>query len=531
MAINLGQYLIKLLEAYDVDTVFGIPGVHTAELYRGLADSPIRHVTPRHEQGAGFMADGYARVTGRPGVCLVITGPGLANIATAMLQARAGSIPMLVIAGVNDPSERPLGRLHEMPDQFAFGAQVAAASWRIGEPEHLPAAMAEAFAMFESKRPGPALIEIPLSAMEADASALPAPARPDRYLAPLPGIDGLDAAAAMLDAAENPVLIAGGGALAAAALITALAERLQAPIVPTIEARAAFPLDHPLVVPASPTLPQVRDFIDAADLVLAIGTEFGPTDYDMYATGTMIKPKQLIRIDIDPEQRHGPIAADVFLIGDAAATLKVLTDRLTTDRSGNGAEDGVARINAATRGSLSAAYKSHISVLEILRNTLPDAVLVGDSTQLIYAGNMFFAPGNSGFWFNSAVGFGTLGYALPAALGAKIGRPDHPVIALIGDGGLQFTLGELGGLRDESAPIIVLVWNNRGYGEIKTYMLDHDVKPDGVDLTPPDFALVAKAYGIAYQCLSEADLTERLGDVLRAVNDTKKPAMIEVTAG
>ncbi len=167
--ITVGQALIRLLEAYDVDTVFGIPGVHTAELYRGLAGSSIRHVTPRDEQDAGFMADGYARVSGKPGVCLLITGPGLTNAITPMAQARADSIPMLVISGVN--ARHTLGQykghLHELPDQAATMRTIALSSERLEQPGDLAELVGRAFARMKSGRPGPVHIEIPTDLMEA----------------------------------------------------------------------------------------------------------------------------------------------------------------------------------------------------------------------------------------------------------------------------------------------------------------------------------------------------------------------------
>src|SRR5262245_41863491 len=164
---TIGEALVTLLERHGVDTVFGIPGVHTVELYRGLARSKIRHVTPRHEQGAGFMADGYARASGRPGVAFVITGPGLTNTLTAMGQARADSVPMLVISGVNatDTLGKGLGHLHELPDQRGMMEKVALSSRRIERPDELAGALADAFALFAGARPGPVHIEIPTDVM------------------------------------------------------------------------------------------------------------------------------------------------------------------------------------------------------------------------------------------------------------------------------------------------------------------------------------------------------------------------------
>ncbi|KAB2956281.1 MAG: hypothetical protein F9K19_07920, partial [Rhizobiaceae bacterium] len=171
---TVGEALISLLEAHGVDTVFGIPGVHTVELYRGLAGSRIRHITPRHEQGAAFMADGYARAAGRPGVAFVITGPGLTNAITAMAQARADSSPMLVVSSVNQRATlgKGLGYLHELPDQRGLMRTVALSSERVEDPAELQAAMERAFALLTSGRPGPVHIEIPLDVMAQPAVEL-----------------------------------------------------------------------------------------------------------------------------------------------------------------------------------------------------------------------------------------------------------------------------------------------------------------------------------------------------------------------
>jgi acetolactate synthase I/II/III large subunit len=281
---TLGEALIDLLEAHGVDTVFGIPGVHTVELYRGLAGSKIRHVTPRHEQGAGFMADGYARASGKPGVAFVITGPGLTNTITAMGQARADSVPMLVISGVNATATlgKGFGHLHELPDQRGMMEKVALSSRRITKPEELPGALADAFALFASGRPGPVHIEVPTDVMTLAADGLSpklANAAP-----PAPDAELIARAAALAGKATRPVILAGGGAKSAGTALRRLAETLDAPVVLTANARGLLHA-HPLAVPASPSLKAVRKPIDAADLVIAVGTELGPTDYDMYADG------------------------------------------------------------------------------------------------------------------------------------------------------------------------------------------------------------------------------------------------------
>ncbi|MEO1066581.1 MAG: 5-guanidino-2-oxopentanoate decarboxylase [Pseudomonadota bacterium] len=493
--VSTGEYLIRLLEAYDVEYVFGIPGVHTVELYRGLETSTIRHITPRHEQGAGFMADGYARVTGKPGVCLVITGPGLSNIATAMLQARADSIPMLVLSAVNDPDRATRGDLHEMPDQSTFAQTVAVSSRTIGTPDDLDDAIAEAYRIFETARPGPVHIEVPLAVMKADCSALISDIAPKHAAKLQPSPDGIERAVDLLRAAARPLILAGGGARRAASQILALAERLNAAIVTTINARSSFPAGHPLVLSASPSLAPVRTLISEADCVLAIGTELGPTDYDMYGDSGPLAFKSLIRVDADTMQLSLNAKADLALQADAALACDALLKGLGEGEGAPSPLDlGAARM--ASSEALSTVYREHIALLEGLRDDNPDLVIVGDSTQLIYAANMGFSPGDKGYYFNSATGYGTLGYALPAGIGAGLGAPAKPVLIIIGDGGVQFTLGELGALHDYAKGVVVLVWNNDGYGEIRDFMVGRAIKPEGVDLAAPDFVQIANAYGL-----------------------------------
>ncbi|TIM85168.1 thiamine pyrophosphate-binding protein, partial [Mesorhizobium sp.] len=280
--MTVGEALITLLEAHDVDTVFGIPGVHTVELYRGLARSKIRHVTPRHEQGAGFMADGYARASGKPGVAFVITGPGLTNTITAMGQARADSVPMLVISGVNATPTlgKGLGHLHELPDQRGMMEKVALFSHRVTDADELPGVLARAFALFSSSRAGPVHIEIPTDIMVKPADGIAALLT--NVAPPEPDAAAIAEAARLCAAARRPLILAGGGAKRAEAPLKRLAERMGAPVVQTANARGLLHR-HPLGVPASPSLKAVRALMAEADLVIAAGTEFGPTDYDGYS--------------------------------------------------------------------------------------------------------------------------------------------------------------------------------------------------------------------------------------------------------
>ena len=512
---TLGQYLIGALEALGVGHVFGIPGVHNLELYRALPRSRIRHVTGRHEQGLGFMADGYARASGRPGVCFTITGPGLTNIATAMGQAHQDSIPMLVISSQNRRGESEGGRgfLHELPGQLAIAREVAGLARLISAPAELPEALAQAFRLFAAGRPRPAYIEIPRDLLASRVSGLPLPEgslrgrhRPVPAMAPAArpaagaaAAAALAAAVTALNAARRAVLLAGGGAIGAAAEVRRMAERLDAPVVMTVNGRGILPPGHPLAVPYSPSLAPVRALIAAADVVLAVGTEIGPTDYDMYGLRAFPPPSRLLRIDIDAAQTQRNAVPTVGLTGDARATLEaILAGELGAARRRSGpARAAAARARSAA--ALTRAMRAQIGFLEVIRENVPGALLVGDSTQPVYAGNLGFAAATPGSWFNSATGFGSLGYALPAATGASLGAPERPVVCLVGDGGLQFTLGELGVPRDVGAWLAIVVWNNRGYSEIRASMLAARIEPCGVEVAPPDFALLARAYGYAHQ--------------------------------
>ncbi|WP_375688576.1 5-guanidino-2-oxopentanoate decarboxylase [Pseudooceanicola sp. LIPI14-2-Ac024] len=518
---TVGEALITLLERHGVDTVFGIPGVHTAELYRGLAASPIRHVTPRHEQGAGFMADGYARVTGRPGVAFVITGPGLTNTITAMAQAREDSIPMLVISGVNARATlgRGQGCLHELPDQAGMMRTFAKDSITLMDGADLPAAIDRAFVGLATGRPGPVHLEIPTDVMTQRIDL------PDAPVAALPvvqaGAGDMAAARAMLGKARAPVILAGGGAVRAGAELTALAEALDAPVVLTANARGLLH-DHPLAVPASPSRAEVRRLIATADVVLAVGTQFGPTDYDIDVDGGFPDLPALIRIERDAVQMaRGPRPA-VALLSGAAEALAALAEGVAPAASGGAGR--AADTRAAAWAGLSDKVREEVGILNVLRDAIPGVRFVGDSTQLVYAGNYYCEPGAPGLWFNSATGYGALGYGPAAAVGAALGAPG-PVVCLTGDGGLQFSLAELGTARDEGLPILFLVWNNHGYREIETYMRAAGIAPEGVTPSPPDFRLQAEAYGLRYL---RADDAAALDATVRGMGPLKGPVLLEM---
>jgi len=475
---TVGQALVQGLAARGVSVVFGIPGVHTIALYRGLPGSGIRHVTARHEQGAAFMADGYARVSGRPGVAFVITGPGLTNALTAMAQARADSVPMLVISGVNGRASlgQGLGLLHELPDQAGLVAALCP-SFLVTGPDALDRCLNLAFAAMLAGRPGPAHIAVPTDVM-------PLPALPPGPVLtptpPLPDPAAITVAARRLIAAQRPVILAGGGARGAGSQLQDLAARLDAPVILTVNARGLMH-GHALAVPASPSLGPVRDLIRAGDQVLAVGTELGPTDYDMYGRGGVPDLAGMIRVDICADQlaRH---RCAIGIRSDAVAALAALAP-LIPARRGTGAPRASAARTAA-RAALDPPMPAQLDMVEAIRAALPGAIIVGDSTQPVYAANLYYDHDRPGGWFNASTGYGALGYAPGAAVGAALAAPGVPVICLIGDGGLQFSPGELRTARDEHLPISFVVWNNAGFREIAESMTAAGAPAIGCDLSP-----------------------------------------------
>jgi acetolactate synthase-1/2/3 large subunit len=523
--MTCGEVLPRLLENYGIEMVFGIPGVHTVELYRGLPGTGLRHITPRHEQGAGFMADGYARASGKPAACFIISGPGMTNIATAMGQAYADSVPMLVISSVNNTCELGLGegRLHELPDQRALVRGVSVFSHSVLCAAELPSVLARAFTIFDNARPGPVHIELPLDVITASGESLsPTPHRTRSR----PGADpqAIQQAADLLKSAKRPFVVLGGGTQDASDAACALVDRLGAMVALTINAKGVLPPGHPLSLGS--TLPQtpVLDALQTADVVLAIGTELSETDTLLFNDQLDLEGK-VIRIDIEAEQLTRNALPEVALCADAGLAMSALYHALA------GHESDLAETKAMVAGMrtelaemLPPAYQVHHRFFDHVAAALPGVIIVGDSTQPVYGGNICYEAAGPRTYFNSSTGYGTLGYGLPAALGAKLAHPDRPVVSLIGDGGIQFTIGELATAVELKLPVPIIVWNNQGYGEIKRYMLERDIPRIGVDIYTPDFQIIARGFGCA---AVKIDGFAHLKDTLKAAHDADGPTLVE----
>ncbi len=506
-----GEALVELLEAWEVDTVFGVPGVHNVELYRGLQRARLRHLLPRHEQAAGFMADGFARASGRPAACFVITGPGLTNIATALGQAFSDSVPLLVIATVLERAELGLGRgrLHEIARQREVAAPLAGLAETALRPEALPELVARAMAGFRRGRPRPAYIEIPLDLLAAPASgdwrpvALPGP--------PRPAAAQLREAAALLARASRPAIVLGGGAIGLGDLALELVARLAAPVVTTVAAKGLIPSDHPLHLGASLASPAVQAWLRDRDLLLVLGSELAETDLwcDRLAVAG-----RMIRVDLDSARLADPrYPADVAVCADARAFVSELLPLLPeTARS----EDVVA-LREAARGEGGELAARHRRVLDAVRRaTPPGTVFTSDMTQIAYTANAVFPVPAPRRWLHP-VGFGTLGWALPAAIGAALARPATPVVAIVGDYGFQYSLAELATAVELELPLVVLLWDNAALGQIRDEMQGRAMQPLATRLRNPDFPALARAMGAnAAGPRSLEELEAALADALAA---------------
>ena len=529
--LTVGSAILPLLEQMGVKTIFGLPGVHTIEIYRGISKTRIRHITPRHEQGAGFMADGYARSSGKPGVCLLITGPGMTNAITAMAQARADSIPMLLISAINPVSriKKEFGRLHQLPDQSALIKQVALISLTITKSSELIPALKTCFKEMLYNKRGPVHIEIPtdIQKLECDFCI-------EESNMVIENIeDHLDHStvenvAQQLNKAKKPLLILGGGAKESEPYLHELIEAIGAPAITTVNARGLLG-NHPLCIPASPSLNCVREKILEADLVLAIGSEFGETDFDLYRDGKFPKIQYLIRVDIDRNQLHKNIKPEIAIKSSAIQFCKHLLYEIKAKRfEPKGLTQlkiDIQVIREKCKDEIESKLQDPLDLIFRLVNNFPKAILVGDSTQPIYAGNLYSDVKKAGHWFNSATGYGTLGYAIPSAIGAKLASPTSPVIAIMGDGGFQFTSSELMTASEENVPVIFIVWNNNGYKEIKDSMLIEGVSPVGSSPKPPNFRLQALSYDLSYY------LVENRHDLIKIVTialEEDMPSIIEI---
>ncbi len=490
---NGGAAIIRALEENGVRDVFGIPGTHNLELYRALGPSDIRHVLMRHEQGLGYAADGYARVSGTPGVCITTSGPGVANIAAAVGTAYADSVPMLVISpGVNRGRERAdAGTLHEVKDQRAHMDAISAQGVRAVDAAHAATVIHEFFASQGRRRPRPLYLEVPVDVLESRCSLEEMPG-PITFGAPSADPAALARAAGILDRAERVAIVVGGGGREAGEEAIELSRRLGAVIVTTVNGKGAVDEAHPASLGASIRFVEVQRYLEEVDALVLVGTEVAESDL----WGPNLHPRgRVVRIDIEPSQAHKNVKAEVALIAPARESLASLTGLVEPRaRGASAAAEQAARLRTVVAKAALADGAAFAELHSELRTILPeDTVLAGDSSQASYFGSVHFFPLSPAGRFIYPAGFATLGYGLPAAIGAKVADPERPVVALVGDGAFLFSAIELASAADLGYGLPVIVANNHGFGEIRDEMAERGMTPSAVSWREVDLPLLAQA--------------------------------------
>lgn len=525
MEMTGGQALAGQLAAEGVRDVFGIPGVQLDWATDALLDvaDRIRYVTPRHEQAASYMADGYARSSGREGVCLVVPGPGLLNAMAGLATASACSSRVLCLAG-QIPSAQiggGQGLLHEVRGQSQILGSVTKWQALARTPQQVPALVHEAFRQLRSGLPQPVGLELPpdVLAARADVELLP-PAPPTRTLEVEPA--QLDALATALVEARLPVIWAGGGVLAARAqaALRAVAEAVQAPVAMSENGRGALDDRHPLATTAL----GARCLLPHADLVLVLGSRFldGRGAPVHAATGC-----RFVYANLEPLHRGAPRAAGPALHADAGALLEALAERLQGRAPATSRAEVVARVRAWCAVQID-AIQPQKAYVDALRAAIPDdGLLVGELTQVGYLANLAYPVHGPGGLITPGYQ-GTLGYGFATALGAALADPARAVVSINGDGGFGWNLQELATLARHRPRLAVVVFEDGAFGNVRRIQANVFQREIGTALHNPDFVALARAFGLpAVAVDSPAGLRSELAAALASGG----PAVIVVKVG
>jgi 5-guanidino-2-oxopentanoate decarboxylase len=439
------------------------------------------------------MADGYARISGKPGVCFVITGPGVTNIATPMGEAYLDAVPMLVVSPVNPPAadKRNKGRLHEITDQAAVTRPLTAFSETAVRPADLPQLVARAFAMFASERPAPVHINIPLPVLREEVAGPWQCVSPPCKPRPAPG--QLKQCVQMLEQSTNTVVVAGGGARRASRKVVELAEHLAAPVIATIAGRGIVDAGHDLCPGGQLRAEPVQALLANADVALLLGTALAEPDH---WNERLAVPDRQISVDLDANALAGG-SGIIGVRGDVGATVDALLQACppATAAQRAAATRRCADSRATIAKSCDAGTELHRRVVMQLLGTLPqDAIVVSDMTQIAYTAVDLIPLRSSMQWLHPT-GYGTLGYALPAGIGAKLAAPQRKVVVLAGDAGFQYTGQEMAVADELGLDIVVVLWNNSALQQIKDDMLGAQFEPLAVVQRNPDFSAWAEACG------------------------------------
>ncbi|WP_291858404.1 thiamine pyrophosphate-dependent enzyme [Bradyrhizobium sp.] len=497
-----GEAIVGGLVAHGVDTVFGLPGAQIYGLFDGFHQAQLKVIGARHEQACGYMAFGYARSSGRPGVFSVVPGPGVLNAGAALLTALGCNEPVLCLTGQVPTNFLGKGRghLHEMPDQLATLRTFVKWADRIEYPDAAPAMVSRAFQEMLSGRRGPASLEMPWDVFTQRAETGPANVF-DRFPAPLPDLDRIKAAAALIAGSKTPMIFVGSGAIDARDEILELAELIDAPVVAFRSGRGIVSNAHELGL----TMAAAYRLWPRTDLMIGIGTRM-----ELPASGFRwpFQPPSLksIRIDIDPSEMRR-LTPDAAVVADALAGTSELLAAVRkvgyTKTSGRRAE--IRDASAAAHKEIQ-SVQPQMAYLNILREVLPQNAIVTDELSQVGFASWYGFPVYQPRTFITSGYQGTLGSGFPTALGAKVAHPDRPVVAITGDGGFMFGVQELATAVQFNIGVVTLVFNNNAYGNVRRDQRERfEGRVVASDLVNPDFVKLAESFGVGAARVTSPD--------------------------
>ena len=489
-----GEAIVSGLVAHGVDTVFGLPGAQVYGLFDAFHRAQLKVIGARHEQACGYMAFGYARSSGRPGVFSLVPGPGVLNASAALLTAFGCNEPVLCVTGqVPMPFlGKGRGHLHEMPDQLATLRTYVKWADRIEYPGHAPTVVARAFQEMMSGRRGPASVEMPWDVFTQRADTAAAEVL-EPLPAPQPDPDLVKQAAAQIKASKAPMIFVGSGAIEAGEEILELAEMIDAPVVAFRSGRGIVSNAHELGL----TMAAAYKLWPTTDLMIAIGTRA-----ELPASGFRwpYQPKGLksVRIDIDPTEMRR-VVVDAAIVADAkAGTADLVAAVKRAGYARTPGRRGEIREATATAQAEIQRIQPQMAYLDILREVLPANAIVTDELSQVGFASWYGFPIYQPRTFITSGYQGTLGSGFPTALGAKVANPDKPVVAITGDGGFMFGVQELSTAVQFNIGVVTLVFNNNAYGNVRRDQRERfDGRVVASDLVNPDFVKLAESFGVA----------------------------------
>jgi acetolactate synthase-1/2/3 large subunit len=492
-SLTTAQAVVSMLELNGIDTIFCLPGVQNDPFFDALYDrtNAIRPIHARHEQACAYMALGYAMASGKPSTYVVVPGPGFLNTTAALSTAYAVNAPVLALTGQIQQSMigRNVGLLHELPDQLSIMRGLTKWADRITSPGEAPGLVNEAFRRLLSGRPRPVALECamdtwarraPVILPETGAVADPCPVDED----------AVERAAKLLGVAERPLIVVGGGAQAAGEHVRQIAEMLDAPVMTGRMGQGVIDGRHKLSV----TSPAGYRFWAEADVVLAVGTRLQPQQMNWGMDDAL----KIIRIDVDSEELDRQRKPEIGIIGDATATLRVLASRLAKHNTKRpGRAEAVAQTKAAAVQKVRETIGPQITYLEAIRAALPeDGILVDELTQMGYAARLAY-PTYKPRTFLSPGYQGTLGWGYATSLGAKIAKPDTPVVSISGDGGFLFTAMEMATAAQHGIGVVAVVFSDGAFGNVKRIQQQaFNNRTIASDLRNPDFVKLGESFGL-----------------------------------